>query len=355
MPNRRRFIRILMGGCVAPVNSVAPAVTGDLDQGATLTGTDGTFTGDVTILSRQWKRNGVDIVGETNNTYVIAVADANQSITFVVTATGPCGVATGTSNTVVPYDEDASAFFAAVGGLSATEKGYFNTYVLNRKTGTINGTDTWTDCISEKAIAGSSSAQHAVDLRFPGSFGALDVNSPTHSQNKVTTSAGNYWDQGMSHTNYSNVNSFSFYIWQTTDGSAPSSRSPLGAFIAGANIMGLESNLPTTDRFGYFLNGGTQITGTTNGAMIGCFGLARTAALTGKFYDNGTIIPVAISGPGVFENINDWWGCLNFNGTPIQDCVGEKIRGAYFDRALTDPEYADYEAANQILNTQLGL
>jgi hypothetical protein len=85
----------------APVNTVAPVISGNLQVGQTLSTTDGTWTGTATIVyTYQWKRGGSDIAGATNSTYVLAVADAGQAITCVVTGTNGIGNSTGTSNSL---------------------------------------------------------------------------------------------------------------------------------------------------------------------------------------------------------------------------------------------------------------
>lgn len=88
-----------------PINTVAPAVTGTPTQGATLTTTDGTWTGSPTpTFTYQWQRdvagNGVwsNIGGATANTRVIQAADVPNRLRCVVTATNLAGVASANSN-----------------------------------------------------------------------------------------------------------------------------------------------------------------------------------------------------------------------------------------------------------------
>jgi hypothetical protein len=85
----------------APANTVAPAATGTGTVGQTLSCTTGTWTGDATIVyTYQWQRNTVDIGSATNNTYVLAVADAGKSIRCVVTATNSVSAVTANSNAI---------------------------------------------------------------------------------------------------------------------------------------------------------------------------------------------------------------------------------------------------------------
>ncbi len=85
-----------------PVNTVAPVVSGTAEIGQTLSTTDGTWTGDPTIVfTYQWKRAGANIGGATASTYLLAAADNAQSITCAVTGTNAVGSASAVSNAVV--------------------------------------------------------------------------------------------------------------------------------------------------------------------------------------------------------------------------------------------------------------
>ena len=85
----------------APVNTVAPVVSGSTSLGDTLTTTDGTFTGTAPIIyTYQWKRNGVDIIGQISSTYVIGSSDSLAAITCEVKGTNTYGFDTAISNTV---------------------------------------------------------------------------------------------------------------------------------------------------------------------------------------------------------------------------------------------------------------
>lgn len=99
--------------CVAPseqppVNLTLPLITGLNTLGATLSGSNGTWSGnpDTFTYTYQWKRNGVNIPGATNNTYVTTVLDSEANITFEVTASNgvsPNGVATSLAVTMDEY------------------------------------------------------------------------------------------------------------------------------------------------------------------------------------------------------------------------------------------------------------
>ncbi len=83
----------------APVNTVAPAITGTNSVGSVLTCSTGTWTylGDITY-AYQWRRGGSPIGGATASTYTTVSADAGTALTCVVTATTSAGSANATSN-----------------------------------------------------------------------------------------------------------------------------------------------------------------------------------------------------------------------------------------------------------------
>ncbi|HVP03108.1 MAG TPA: hypothetical protein VMT10_11105 [Solirubrobacteraceae bacterium] len=81
-----------------PVNTVAPTITGVTQNGQTLTGHLGTFTGYGPIgETTKWQRcdasggNCTDITGATASTYQLTPDDVGHQIRFVVTATNPGG------------------------------------------------------------------------------------------------------------------------------------------------------------------------------------------------------------------------------------------------------------------------
>ena len=85
---------------VAPVNTLAPAISGVAIIGQVLTSTTGTWTGTAPITySYQWKR-GVTNIGTNASTYTLVTADAGQNISCQVTATNAAGSASATSNTL---------------------------------------------------------------------------------------------------------------------------------------------------------------------------------------------------------------------------------------------------------------
>ena len=79
-----------------PANSVLPAISGLLTEGATLTAYPGEWSGAPTF-TYQWKNATVNISGATAKTYVLVAGDSGDAITVAVTATNAAGNATATS------------------------------------------------------------------------------------------------------------------------------------------------------------------------------------------------------------------------------------------------------------------
>jgi hypothetical protein len=83
----------------APVNTVAPVVSGSATYGSTLSTTTGTWTGLPTPgYSYQWQRGGSNIGSATGSSYTLVQADVGFTIRCVVTATNVVGSSSANSN-----------------------------------------------------------------------------------------------------------------------------------------------------------------------------------------------------------------------------------------------------------------
>ncbi|WP_233193335.1 S8 family serine peptidase [Cryobacterium sp. Y29] len=86
----------------APVNTVAPIVSGPAEIGSVLTADPGQWNTEGLAFGYQWQSNGVDIAGATSASFTPTKALAGTTLTVVVTATVPGGPsATATSVGVV--------------------------------------------------------------------------------------------------------------------------------------------------------------------------------------------------------------------------------------------------------------
>lgn len=91
-----------VNGGIVPSNIDKPVIAGaGLVNTKTDVIDDGTWSGDLPItFTYQWKKNGIDIIGETNNQYTTVLDDLGKAITCVVTATNISGSASATSNSI---------------------------------------------------------------------------------------------------------------------------------------------------------------------------------------------------------------------------------------------------------------
>lgn len=151
----------------APVNVVAPVVSGTPTEGETLSCTTGTWTGTLPITySYQWYRTSglgsTPIGGATASTYTLTAAEVGEDVWCVVTATNAAGSADESSNNVGPI---ASAAVAPVNTVAPVASGVVRIgEVLSCTSGT------WTDATTYAyqwtrdgvAIGGATATTHTV-------------------------------------------------------------------------------------------------------------------------------------------------------------------------------------------------
>jgi hypothetical protein len=89
-----------------PVNNTPPVVAGNPIVGATLTRTNGTWSGAPTYAT-QWKANGTNIPGATGATYILTAGEVGTTVGVTVTATNGGGSVPMDSNTVGPITTTA--------------------------------------------------------------------------------------------------------------------------------------------------------------------------------------------------------------------------------------------------------
>lgn len=147
-------IRRKPGSASIPVNLVAPAITGDPVVDEELACSDGTWSVTPAGFTYQWKRNGVNISGATNNTYQLTQADAGNAanITCVVTPTNP-GSTGAVSNTIVQILD--ATWYAKKTTLTindATINSAMNTYIIARKAVSATPSVACYDFVTDKGI-----------------------------------------------------------------------------------------------------------------------------------------------------------------------------------------------------------
>ena len=183
---------------VAPINTVAPVISGTATIGQTLTSTTGTWTSDtgVTAYLYQWYRGATLITGATSSTYVLVLADVAFDITCRVAATDTDGTsAYVSSNAIFLFDVDYKAVLDRGTALSYTlptlaQQKLQNTLLMNMKA---DGVWAKLDVFYNFANNGSQE------------FGTLNWKSPTTRQSTLVGSPNFISNQGIQGTGTSYI------------------------------------------------------------------------------------------------------------------------------------------------------
>ena len=95
MRHGEAFVFGIQGGngapTAVPANTMAPAITGTVKAGSTLTGTPGTWSNNPSGYRYQWSRDGTPIQGATSSTYKVQTSDQGLKLTVAVTASNALG------------------------------------------------------------------------------------------------------------------------------------------------------------------------------------------------------------------------------------------------------------------------
>ena len=155
-----------------PAPTRAPVLSGAYEEGTTLRGTNGVWTGAPTSLSYQWRRcdaagsNCSDITGATTSSYALGRTDVGRKLKLRVRATNEAGTGSATVTTRLVYG--AAPASTAVPTLSG---GALQGVTLTASAGTWSGSPSsylyrWRRCDSAGAncidIAGASAASYAL-------------------------------------------------------------------------------------------------------------------------------------------------------------------------------------------------
>jgi hypothetical protein len=338
---------------VAPVNTVAPAITGTAQEGQTLTCSTGTWTGTPTIAySYQWKRNGSNIGSATNSTYLLVSADVGQSIKCTVTATNFVGSATADSNTVTPTsstDADAQAFITAASITNPTQQSAINQLVVDLKAYSI-----WTKMKALYPMVGGTAAQHKFNLKNPldtdAAFRMTFHGGVTHSSNGITFATNGYADTKWLPSANSTTSNISGGAYSRTNLTADYAL--LGSLGSGFNGLIIFPKAASGITFygsnNYIVDGsGNFVTDTR-----GLFHVNRDSLTVSRLYKNGSSIanttPTISSAPA----FPVYLGARNNVGT-AQSYFNGNLAFAFLGDTLTLTEAANFYTAVQAFQTAL--
>jgi hypothetical protein len=178
-----------------PVSTTAPTVTGTAKDGQTLTSTNGTWAGTVTITyARQWKRcnsagaSCTNISGATGTTYTLVAADVGFTVKTTWTATNSLGSASADTplSAVVTATAPVNTALPAITGTAKDGQTLTSTTGTWTGSATITYTRQWKRCDSAGAnctnISGATGTTYVL--------GGSDVGSTVKVTITATNSAG---------------------------------------------------------------------------------------------------------------------------------------------------------------------
>lgn len=308
----------------APVNTVAPAISGTAATGSTLSVSTGTWTGVPSpTFSYQWQNNGSNIPGATLASYVPVEADEGDNIRCVVTATNSQGSASANSNTVVPTPPATSGYATAV--LADSPDSYWRLKTLSDEVGGHDFT-IGADDVSDTASIITDAGDGAQNFDLSG---GSYLTTPDHADLRIGLGG-------------------SFEMWVKP--------AFIGAFVIASKAGDFRFNLTPGSKFrftplgagGWFTDVDSTTTPTvgTDYHLVGTWDVATKIM---KIYVNGVLENTVDASTFGYSPTTSGWGplVLGFNagmGTGWEGVIDEAAAYAY-GRVLSAAEVlAHYEA-----------
>ena len=270
----------------APVNTVAPVISGTMVVGQTLTTTNGTWTNSPTSFTYKWYKGITAIVGATSSTYILVQADAGTTtaIKCEVTAINLGGSTAADSNTLTTvYDADAQAFITA-----AVITVLVQMTAINELTIGLKADGLWTSMMALYPFVGGTATQHKYNLKNPlntnAAFRLVFNGGWTHSSTGATP-------------NGTNAYADTYFIPSTnlTTSSAHFSKYNRTNDLIGIKIDGVYDNLPSQTFFQNNYTDANGLIGEVGGIVSyiqtdtrGLFTIVRTATNSSKVFKNAT-------------------------------------------------------------------
>ena len=342
----------------APVNTVAPVVSGTAVVGQVLTTTDGTWSNSPTSFSYQWKRGATNI-GTNSSTYTLVSADAGNTsnITCVVTATNAVGSANATSNQIAQIlTIRTSAFLTASAISDATIRGGLNTFDIGL---IANSLDTKMKALYP--FVGGTASTHkfnfmdaadtnaAYRLQFLGSW--------THSSTGALPNFGtNAYANTFLNPTTSLTSSLGLSYYSRTNANTALDQVDIGA-ITGLNYFYLTTQYNVTGLVNRFFGRCTNSTvaiNTANADARGYYYLGKTGngANLFKSFKNG-VVQDTQTGAGVNPNNTVYVGAANNSGSAAF-YTNRECAFATISDGLTDAEATNCYTLVQQFQTTLG-
>jgi len=333
----------------APVNTVAPVISGTMVVGQTLTTTNGTWTNSPTSFTYKWYKGITAIVGATSSTYILVQADAGTTtaIKCEVTAINLGGSTAADSNTLTTvYDADAQAFITAAVITVLVQMTAINELTIGLKADSL-----WTSMSALYPFVGGTATQHKYNLKNP-----LDTNAAfrlvfnggwTHSSTGATPNGTNAYADTYYNpfNNLTNINSNHISFYSRTNASTTSIE--MGGGV-GAVLVDLELKYSAIS---YNWNMASNFSH-TNANSLGMYVNTRTGANAFKLIKNSaTILGTGTGAAGATKpNITYYIGKRNYDNLwSTKECAFASIGDG-----LSDADVSNFYTAVQTFQTTLG-
>lgn len=337
----------------APVNTVAPVISGSNVVGQVLTTTDGTWTGTAPITyAYQWKRNGSNIASATSSTYTLVQADATFAVTCVVTATNVAGNVSATSNSLTILDANAAAFLTAAAITDTTIVNATNQLVVSLK-----GYNIYTKFYALHLYVGGTSSTHKWNVINPldtnAAYRVVWVGGVTHDSNGVTGNGTNGYGETyvQPSTNLIQNNTHIAFYNRTN---LQNANAPMGIQdgALNASLRIVPRNASNQSIYSVNDNTGSVVSSVTDSR--GFYVASRTASNARKLYKNGAVIQTATTASVARSTatipVLGQKGATNTMGAYLAVNFALSSTG----EAFNDTEAANYYTAVQAFQTALG-
>lgn len=339
------------GGGIPPSNTVAPVISGTAVVGQTLSSTTGTWIGTpIPTYTYQWYRGANPISGATSSTYTLVQADATFSVTCVVTATNPAGIASATSNALTIIDADAQAFFTASGLTGTTNQSAINQLVVDMK-----GYGIWTKMKAIYPFIGGTAALHKWNLKDPqdldAAFRLVFNGGWTHSSTGALPNGTNgYANTFLPTTGNVTQNSAAMGFYNRTNTSVNGGHGLRNSLTSPSQLFEIFERYTDGNFYCYLNDSGGFFGGNTDSR--GFFQGSRTGATTIRFNRNTSTFTGTSASNGT-STLNIWIGASNFNNSG-QFWNNRELSFFYIGDGLTNTEMQNYYTAVQAYQTTLG-
>lgn len=354
----------------APVNTVAPVVSGSAIVGGTLSCTTGTWTFNQTpTYTYQWKRDGSDITGATSSTYQLVSADNGEPMSCAVTATNDGGSNSANGNTltppstfsitsVTPGDTTVTVTWSAVTGATSynvkygTSPGNYTTTVTGvsspyQVTGLTDGTTYYFMVVAVNS-AGSTNAN--------AELSTAPVWTNVKSLDFGSSNSNKWLNAGQNHNfSWSSAFSMSFYVkFRTTAGALIVAKQTSGSTgwdfrVASAKFQWYSSPNGATNRIQWITTNSFS-TGTWYHVVVTYSG--NSSATGFKIYVNGSSQAITVQ---FNTSASNWTTAQDFNFGTYNNGSGAYYNGqldevTFWNKELSSGEVTSLYNAGVPLN-----